>query len=726
MKKILIAVIIVISTFISSCSKPQESDKALFDKGLATLDRGQITEARAIFATLDTLSPVSPYGPYGQALCFQKEEFVFEAIEAYEKILEKHSDFAPALMSYAELAIRTGRDKLSIGLSERYVKTVGETGKSLSLKIEALLTAGEMEKAGQAVDVALSKLPDEPLILLSSAKYYFHAGDLSKSEELIGRALGKIGDNSEALISAAGYYSQRGLADSAANLIKNALDRSKDDFYLKGRAAEILIGLRYYFASGQLLKEMSKNSESSHLYYCLMAETYEKQGNMKKARKAYEPAMVRFPKYITVMRNMGLYKFKSFEAMSSEAYLTTAFTMASDKNYPEDELTNLALDHIEGLLYQNKGDKTTAMVASLVDSIPNDFRVLSDAAGIYLIFAPREKATKVLKDLARLSAGNSARLARVGKIYEKADSLQTAENYYSEALKLDKRSVPAILGMTSILRGQNNPQQGIQFISSLGGDALEIPEVAGEMISLYQSTGDPTKALNLASEQIALGSQDLDRYKTALTLAVSVKDAQIAESLVKDCLGKNPDNPYAYSLIGQYYFENGNSAEARKAADKALALDDNFIDAHLLTAELDTLQGDIDKASAVYEKVLTLDKECGPAHAGLAWLITEKGGNYQVAANHAMSALSSDPEKPMYYVALGWSYYKAGRYNIARGNFEKALRFAPDDAVVNYYAGLGYWKDGKPEKAKECLQKALANGLSGKLRPEAEATLKNL
>ncbi len=70
--------------------------------------------------------------------------------------------------------------------------------------------------------------------------------------------------------------------------------------------------------------------------------------------------------------------------------------------------------------------------------------------------------------------------------------------------------------------------------------------------------------------------------------------------------------------------------------------------------------------------------------------------------------------------------HKAGRYNIARGNFEKALRFAPDDAVVNYYAGLGYWKDGKPEKAKECLQKALANGLSGKLRPEAEATLKNL
>lgn len=726
MKKNLFATTLIATILICSCSKQQENDKGVFDRGLAALHRGQGQQALEIFKSIDALNPDSPYGSYGQALYFQKEGFIFEAIDAYEKILVKHSQFAPALMSYAELAMKTGRDELSIGLAERYVKAEGETGKSLSLRIETILRAGEIERAGKAVNEALAKIPDDPLVLLSSAKYYFHAGELNKSEELLNRAIGRIGQNVEGMVSAADYYSQRGLADSAADFLTKALKESKDDFYLKGDAAEILIGMKYFFDADQLLREISQISDSAHIRYCLEAKLFEKQGKLKKARKAYEPAIVRFPNFITVIRNLGIYKFKSFESMSAEAYLTTAFTTAEEKGYPPEELTNLALDHAEGLIYQNKGAKTSMMLASLVDSFPNDFRTNNDAAGILLIFAERDVATKILKQLARLSAGNSARLAKVGKVYEKADSLQTAENYYNDAIKLDKANIAAILGMISIFKSQNNPQQAIQFVNGLGGYILDIPEIASEMILLYQSTGDLSRAQELAEKQIALGSRDISRYEMALSLAEKGNNSQMAETLIKECLEKNPNDPSAYTLMGRYYFDKGNPVEAEKGVDKAMALDSKFVEAYLLKAELDTLQGKTDIASTTYENILKLDNECGPAHAGLAWLIAEKGGNYQVATNHAMFAVASESQNPMYYVTLGWTFYKAGRSGMARGNFEKALRFSPDNPVINYYAGLGYWKDGKPDKAKECFQKALANGLTGKLRTEAEATLKKL
>jgi len=726
MKKNLFAAILITVISICSCSKQLENDKGLFDRGLAALNRGQSRQAQELFKSIDTLNPDSPYGLYGQALYFQKEGFIFEAIDAYEKILEKHSKFAPALMSYAELAMKTGRDELSIGLAERYIKADGETGKSLSLRIETLLKAGEIEKAGNAVNEALTKIPDDPLVLVSSAKYYFHSGMLNKSEELLNRAVGKIGKNVEGMVSVADYYSQRGLADSAAGVLTKALGESKDDFYLKGDAAEIYVGMKYFFDADQLLEKMFQISDSAHIGYCLKAGSFEKQGKMKKARRAYEPAFVRFPGFVTVIRNLGIYKFKSFEAMTAEAYLTTAFTKAEEKGYSPEELTNIALDHIEGLIYQNKGAKTSMMLASLVDSFPNDFRTNNDAAGILLIFAERDFAAKILQQLARLSAGNSARLAKVGKIYEKADSLQTAENYYNNAIKLDKANNSAILGMISIFKSQNNPQQAIQFVNGLGGYILDIPEIASEMIQLYQSTGDLAKAQELAEKQIALGSRDISRYETALSLAETENNSQLAEALIKKCLEKNPDDPSAYTLMGRYYFEGGNITEAEKGVDKALSLDNKFVKAYLLKAELDTLQGKTDMATTTYENVLKLDNECGPAHAGLAWLMAEGGGNYQMATNHAMSALGAEPQNPMYYVALGWTFYKAGRSGMARGNFEKALRFSPDSPVINYYAGLGYWKDGKSDRAKECFQKALANGLAGKLRTEAEATLKKL
>jgi len=717
---------ILILIVMISCSKPQVNDKILFDKGLAALDKGRVQEAREIFASADTLYPDSPYGPYGQALYYQKDGFVFEAIDSYEKLLAKYSSFAPAIMSYAELALKTGREDLSIGLAERYAQSVGETASSFWLKLNTLLTVGEFPKVASILENALAKFPDDPLILIAASKYYFHEGDMAKSDQFFQRAASKLDGKIDALQAAADYCYQRGLTDSAAVYLHTALETAPDDFFLKADAAELLIKMRYYFNVDQLMKEMSHVFDSSHIVIYLKAESFARQGKMKEARKAYETAMVRFPKVITVIRNMGLYKFKNFETMSSEAYFATAYTMAGERGFPPEELHSIVLDQVEGQIYSGKREKTTVTLAALVDSLPNDFRTLSDAAGVLLIFAPREDAAKLLKNLTQISQGNSNRLAVLGKIYEKADSLAQAENCYNESMKMDKANVGAILGMASIFKSQKNPQQALQFLKSMGGYILDIPDIADEAISLYNSVGDIKAARELAERQISLGTHCIERYRTALALEEGSGDKASADSLIKECLNKNSNDPEAYVFAGQYYFNNGMTEDTQREIDKALVLDDKSIDAQLLSASVDTLKGNLDKAESTYEKILQLDKDNGPAHAGLAWITTEKGGNYQIAANHAMYALSAEPENPMYYVVLGWAYYKAGRFNMARGNFEKALRYAPDNPVVNYYAGLGYWKDSKPDKAKESLQKALANGLAGKLRTSAETTLSKL
>jgi tetratricopeptide (TPR) repeat protein len=726
MKKLLI--LAALCGIFTACSgdKSKSDEKGAFEKGMAFLKEGKIEKARRTFAEIDTISPGSPYAQYGQALVFQKEKLIFEAMEAYEKLLYRHSGFAPAIQSYAELAIEMGRDELSVGLAERNIKAGGETGKNLSLKIEALLAAGEMERASQAVEDALSLRSDDPYVLLSSAKLYFHMGDYAKSRELAGRARFKTDLTPEVLSSLAEYYAQIGFSDSSAEILNMLLDASNDDFYAKGAAAAAFIKIHYYFAARKILKEMESMADSSHLQILLNARLYEEQGKMDKAKKIYQAAMIKYPKTITAQRNMAGYKFKTFEAMTAEAYMGSVILQAEERGYPADEIMHLALDHIEGLIYQGKMQKTTQMVMALVDSLPPEFRMIKNAAQVYLMFGGREEAARILKQLERMGSGNSVRQAKIGNVYENADSLKAAERHYQSALALDKANLPAIVGLASIYKKRNDIEGAINFLKGLDQELLNIPQIAYKLIELYESSGRLDMAFEISYKQVELAYQDLERYRISIKLAEQLKNREKGEELVNLCLEKNPDNPESQELAGRFYLASGNINKAQEASGKALSLNPAYIDGLILQAEIDTAQGKTDRAMEIYEKALELDKESDAVRSGLAWLMAERGGDYRAAANHAMAALAEDARNPKYYLTLGWVYYKEGRFNMARGNFEKALKFLPDDPVYNYYAGLGYWKDKKPDKAKECLQKALSLGLGGKLGEEAKSIMGKL
>jgi tetratricopeptide (TPR) repeat protein len=366
------------------------------------------------------------------------------------------------------------------------------------------------------------------------------------------------------------------------------------------------------------------------------------------------------------------------------------------------------------------------MIASIVDSLPNHYRTMLVAAPIYHMFAPPEDASRILGNLNRLSINNSVRLANLGKVYQQIDSLNLAEKNYREAIKTDKANLTAILGLVSLALTTGGPQQALQFIESLDENIRNMPDIMKEKINLLKESGEYEKALALAKEFLGRGVHDIERYRLALDLTLTGDNSQEAENIIKTCLDDNPDNADAFVLCGRYHFLTGKIALADKEADGALAINSEYIDGYMLKAEIDTLQGKRKEAEAIYEKVLQIDKDFGPARGALAWLIADRMGDYQLATNYAMAALAAEPLNPMNYITLGYIYYRQAKFTHARGNFEKGLKHAPENPVVNYYVGLGYWKEGKPDKAREFLQKALALGLSGKLRTEAEATMNKL
>ncbi len=162
--------------------------------------------------------------------------------------------------------------------------------------------------------------------------------------------------------------------------------------------------------------------------------------------------------------------------------------------------------------------------------------------------------------------------------------------------------------------------------------------------------------------------------------------AGVEESIgyFQNAIARDPTYAPAYvSLASAYGFLStvtigGSPAERLKAMTavrKALELDSNLAEAHVVLADLQTAQWHWAEAEAEYRRGLELNPSDASAHGGLAgWLLTQ--GRLAEAVASARKARELDPS-PGAGRELGWILFNARRYDAAiRANTLWRLGFA--------------------------------------------------
>jgi TolB-like protein/DNA-binding winged helix-turn-helix (wHTH) protein/Flp pilus assembly protein TadD len=165
----------------------------------------------------------------------------------------------------------------------------------------------------------------------------------------------------------------------------------------------------------------------------------------------------------------------------------------------------------------------------------------------------------------------------------------------------------------------------------------------------------------------------------------------------------------AYGKLGTV-FVGAPPSETRpkviSAARKALELDPDLADAHVLLASMYIRQWKWAEAEAEYRRALDLNPNDAAAHNGFSdWLLCH--GRMEEALAWARRARDLDPLGPSGHT-IGWTLFNAHRYDEAIREFRNALAARPDDEFPLAPLGWALFYNHQAEEAIRVWEKAAA------------------
>jgi TolB-like protein/DNA-binding winged helix-turn-helix (wHTH) protein/tetratricopeptide (TPR) repeat protein len=140
------------------------------------------------------------------------------------------------------------------------------------------------------------------------------------------------------------------------------------------------------------------------------------------------------------------------------------------------------------------------------------------------------------------------------------------------------------------------------------------------------------------------------------------------------------------------------------AARKALELDPDLAEAHVLLANVLQEQWHWAEAEAEYRRALELNPNDADAHARFAlWLLSQ--GRTDEALATVRRGRELDP-LAVSGTSIAWILFQSHRYDEAIHELGTILAVRPDDASALWYLGFALIAKGQPEKAIPALEKA--------------------
>ena len=242
---------------------------------------------------------------------------------------------------------------------------------------------------------------------------------------------------------------------------------------------------------------------------------------------------------------------------------------------------------------------------------------------------------------------------------------------------------------------------------------------------LAQSIAEKVEATATGEEQARLAAarpvapevyESYSKGEFALNKSSSKAGFEASIPYFEDAIQRDPTFAPAYLGLANAYsnlgtvFIGGLPGETRpkvvSAAEKALELDPNLAEAHVLLADVKQKQWHWAEAEAEYRRALELDPNSAPAYEGLAlWLACQ--GRADEALASAERGRELDP-LAVSFEDFGWTLFQTRHYDQAIRELRADLAVQPGDFGALTDLGFVLIANNQPNDAIPVLEKAVA------------------
>ena len=191
----------------------------------------------------------------------------------------------------------------------------------------------------------------------------------------------------------------------------------------------------------------------------------------------------------------------------------------------------------------------------------------------------------------------------------------------------------------------------------------------------------------------------------------------LARKEAEELISLHPEASDIYTLLGIVYVQGIELGicesdlicfgKATEATRKALSLDSNNSDAHILASWLFLMRKEHEKAIVEAKNAIMLNPNNADAHSMLGWALIISDRSVE-AIGVLKRAIRLNPIPPASYLSnLGWAYRVSKQYENAIDTYKKCLRRQSDFWLAYVGLALSYHFLGRQEEARAAVKEAL-------------------
>lgn len=162
-------------------------------------------------------------------------------------------------------------------------------------------------------------------------------------------------------------------------------------------------------------------------------------------------------------------------------------------------------------------------------------------------------------------------------------------------------------------------------------------------------------------------------------------------------------------VLARVLKQRGETEAAAALAERALSIDPNIADLHILMGQVHLAREDLASAEAAFRRSIELDTSIARAHGGLAHVL-ELQGREADALKSLGKALELDPSNPQYHFSKAMTLRLHGEWRKVANHLRTALVHRAEDAYAHWYLAEALGQLGETEEAATHKARALELG----------------
>ncbi len=717
----------------SACTDPEVAKRGYLDSGNTYATEGKFQQAIVQYRNAIQQDP-----RYGEAR--------WQLAQAYEKTKNAPGAFqeviraADLLPERPEVQLKAATYLL---LAQRFEDA--KTRAELALKtdpdnLEALIvrangTAGLKDLPGAIRDIeeALASRPADGRLYTSLGAFRLLEGQKVEAEAAFKKAIEVTPKSVEARLALANFYWATGRASDVERALTEAraldpahllLNRMLASFYLStqrareaeaplvafaDRAADSMskLVLADYYVQMQrpndaigILEPLAKKGDTAGAATLRLAQIERNAGRKDSARLMIEGLLEKEPRNVAALTLKSTWQLRDGDTAGA---IKTA--RAATEADPASAPAQFALGQS---LFQ--AQQSAEAVTALSEALRLNPRIASAQlmlSRLQLAAGNADAAVQFASDAKKAEPGNpDVQLALARSLLAKGD-VQQAEPEV-KALLAKYPQVAASHTIDGLLRMAKRDRDGARaaFGRALERDPNSAEALEGLLVADVASNS-VAAAVARIEDRVARHPQSAPLLFVAARTYAAARQFDKTEKTLRSVLQIDPNNFSAYVLLGRTYVSQRRLDEALAEFDAAAAKQPTQVGVATMAAMLLQMQNKQDEAQKRYEAIVATSQRAPVAANNLAWIYAERGGNLDIALQHAQAAKAQLPDVPEINDTLGWIYYKKDLPELAIPPLEQSASKDPKNALYQLHLGLAYAKAGQKDKARTALEAAL-------------------